>query len=327
MVILVLLSILMHGYCLDSDEQFNSSEDSVGETCTEALCLLQQSVTLKSSQASKRLSGTRTVDSAMPLPLENLSLLETGTVVHVGAVDEKVQILLGLFLFMVVAAIVTVVCALVKPDHGDEDAYPGYTKQDEDPERPMHSEGSAVPSLNASWVVPPRTEAVYYIPDISQAKRRAETYDITDQAGKRVMGVLVKEGGEDPGILVHGVNLEKGGGTPVAFVDIHPDALRHGQLRIASPSSDHPRGKLYGILERIGQSYAVSCDGESVLQIKNHLASGKEQIRVLTTGMGGRQREIGTSSRKGNQPIELHLQSGADGALAVICHLAIQRME
>lgn len=313
----------MHGSCLDNDRQLNSFEDA----CADALCLLQSSVTVTSAQTSKKASVSSTSDSSRSLhrgdvPVQDFALLQKATDVHI---DESIQILLGLFAFMVLAAAITVVCLLQVKHDGDEDpVLGGYLKQDD--EKPVREGGSAMPSLNASFVVPPRTETVYYIPDISQHRRTAKSdFEIMDKDGKKVMGVLVKEGGEDPGILVHSVNPAKGGGAPVAFVDIHPDALRHGQLRIASPSSEHPRGKMYGILERVGESgFAVNCDGERVLWIENQ----SKQIRVLTAGMdGGREQQVGTSTRRGSQPIELHLQSNADGALAIICILAIQRME
>lgn len=332
-----LLTILIHGYCLDNDGQLDNFENAcIG---TEAICLLQSSVKVKNAQTSK-------FSDMSALPLERFSddqrktstrfsLLSTASKqgVRVGIVDEKVKVLLGLLGVLVVGACMTVACLLFKSKDEEEaflihpDMKKQVTKKDLTESRRQENYVEQPTCLSATFVVTPQSEVLYYIPVISKPKKPIEAFQITDTAGRPVMGVLVKDSDDDPGILIHRLAASPGeAGVPIAFIDIHPDALRKGKLRIAIPSSQHQRGTMFGMLERVGESFTVARNGEAVLWIENQFITGNWPIFALTAGANGGGKEFGTSSRRGDH-IEVSLKGDADGALAVICLLAIQRMQ
>lgn len=349
-----LLTILVHGFCLDNDGQLDLFENAC--TGTEATCLLQSSLKVKRAQTPKSGPvtgiGVQQLSDKGSFPIERFSLLATASNVCISGVDEKVQVLLGLLLVLVVGAFSTVVCMLFKrkDDYEEEEEYLIHLDSKKQvPTRhltesldsqpilnlPMEREGSAVsatsvPSLSASFVVPPHSEVLYYLPVISQRRKPVEAFQITDTAGRPVMGVLVKDCDGDPGILIHQLAASPGEtGVPIAFIGIHPDALRRGNMRIAIPSSKHQRGSMFGMLEKVGESYTVVRDGQGVLWIEKQFIAGTYRywpIFRLTAGVNGGGKEFGTSSRRGDQ-IEAHFQEDTDGALAIICLLAIQCMQ
>jgi len=360
-----LLTILVHGFCLDNGGQLYFFENAC--TDTEAICLLQSSLKVKRAQTPK--SGPVTGIGVQQLsdmgssPLERFSLLATAPDVRISGVDEKTQVVLGLLLVLVVGALSTVVCMLFKRKDDYEEEEEEYLihldskKQvptrhlteslDSQPILNSPIEGKVqlsqqfqLPSLSASFVVPPHSEVLYYLPVISQRRKSAnalvptlllrkpvEAFQITDVAGRPVMGVLVKDSDGDPGILIHKLTASPGeAGMPIAFIETHPDARRRGKMRIAIPSSKHQWGSMFGMLEKVGESYTVVRDGQGVLWIENQSITGNRPIFRLTAGVNGGGKEFGTSSRRGDQ-IEAHFQENTDGALAIICLLAIQRMQ
>jgi len=332
-----LLTILVHGFCLDNGGQLYFFENAC--TDTEAICLLQSSLKVKRAQTPK--SGPVTGIGVQQLsdmgssPLERFSLLATAPDVRISGVDEKTQVVLGLLLVLVVGALSTVVCMLFKRKDDYEEEEEEYLIHLDSKKQVLTispREGSvvsaiSVPSLSASFVVSPHSEVLYYLPVISRRRKPVEAFQITDTAGRPVMGVLVKDSDPEPGILIHKLaESPEETGVPIAFIDIHPDALRRGKMRIAIPSSKHHRGSMFGMLEKVNESYTVVRDGQGVLWIENQSITGNRPIFRLTAGVNGGGKEFGTSSRRGDQ-IEAHFQENTDGALAIICLLAIQRMQ
>lgn len=249
-----------------------------------------------------------------------------------SSVDETSQLMMGLLLVVVVGAVIGLVCAmhysstLIKDDAEDaflqDDNARGHLPVGErvDSRRGPESEHDlSTVRLNSSMVVP-RAGIVYYLPAVSQQRKSLEAFSVLDANRKPVMGVLVKQGDDDPGILLHGSPSSGGAGAPLAFIGTHPEAIRSGQLRIAWPSAQHPRGEMFGTLEPDGDAFKVVHEGQLLLWI-----GGGSQNFVLSTGMRGSGKSLGTTKPSGDY-CELHLQSGADAALTVLCVLAVMQL-
>lgn len=318
-----------HGACLDGEGQQDSGED------TDEVCMLQSGVTLKSAKTAVHApDGNLATSSEHPplppdanlVPPEQFSLLDhvkklTG---NMSSFDEKWPILLGVLLLLMVFAFIVVAYLLFSRREDDEEGYPIKPHMDSRASAGSwyDTDASAGIKLSPALVVPPREDAVYYLPDISHLTKPVEAFAVLDKVGKQVLGVIVKEGDEDPGILIHATSSLGGAGAPISFIDTHPDSIRHGQLRIAWPSTEHLRGEMFAMLQMDGDAFKVMRDGENLLCIQRDSTPGSF---VLTQGPDGRGRQIGSSSRRGER-MELRLQSGADSALVVLCMLALMRM-
>eukprot|EP00746_Dinoflagellata_sp_MGD_P004911 gnl/MRDRNA2_/MRDRNA2_109496_c0_seq1.p1 gnl/MRDRNA2_/MRDRNA2_109496_c0~~gnl/MRDRNA2_/MRDRNA2_109496_c0_seq1.p1 ORF type:complete len:338 (-),score=64.81 gnl/MRDRNA2_/MRDRNA2_109496_c0_seq1:186-1199(-) len=244
--------------------------------------------------------------------------------------DETTQIMIGLLVIVMVAGIIALAFALhsskdddYSPHQDVEDFkhdqyadYGGYVERTSS----RHDTADSAMKLNSALVVPRTGEMVYHLPDISQQRKSLEAYTVLGKHGKPALGVIVKEGGDDPGVLLHGPESSGGAGAPLAFITTHPEALRMGQLRIAQPSPDHPTGKLFGTLEPDGEAFKVICQDQVVLWIQ-----GSSKGFTITTGLRGSGRAVGTAARTGDS-MELHLQGGADSALVVICVLVVMQL-
>jgi hypothetical protein len=172
--------------------------------------------------------------------------------------------------------------------------------------------------LNSSLVV--SADTVYNLPDVSQQRKNLEAYSVLHKNGQQALGVIVKFGDDDPGILLHGPSSGGGAGVPMAFIATNPEAIRTGQLRIAQPSPEHPRGRMFGTLEPDGDAFKVMCEGQLLLWIQ-----GGSQRYTLTSGMKGSGQVVGATVPEGDN-LELRLKGGADTALAVICVLVVMQL-
>lgn len=276
---------------------------------------------------------------------------------HATTLDETSQVMIGLLLLLMVFSLVGIVFALKNSDVISKDAWnhdektldyrdsqrsevgqdlPGtfYKPQGPSPRRVDSSKycdfrqdsrnAPAVPSisprsvkLSSSLVVPQGREMVYYLPDISDQRKPLEPYTILGRNDDTALGVLVKMGDDDPGILLHDAPGTGGPGSPVAFVATAAESIRAGQLRILSPSNEQPTGELFGMLEREGDAFKVSREGQLILSI-----TGDPNGFTLSTPTG---KLVGETFPAGNK-VELRLPGGADAALAVVCILVIMQL-
>lgn len=306
----------------------------------DATCLLQSYISPKFSK--EKVLNQEMVNEAFTFPPHQsnhfaappLSLLASSSEYSTRrsrSLDESTQIMIGLLLIVMVASIIGL--AFVMHSSKDDeysphrDAYESfedfkhnqYGQSGGGSLRGYDGSDSAM-MLNSALVVPQTGEMVYYLPDISQQRKSLEAYTVLDKNGKPALGVIVKEGGDDPGVLLHGPESSGGAGAPLAFITTHPEALRRGQLRIAQPSPDHPTGKLFGTLEPDSEAFKVICQDQVVLWIQ-----GSSQGFTATTGLKGSGKVVGTAARIGDG-VELHLQGGADSALVVISVLVVMQL-
>lgn len=305
--------ILRHGCNLVEDYQ----------TDTDVTCLIQSYIIPKLSkerfQRERILEPSALQSGSQNFPPASFVEIVTSRKTLSQGMDQTSQLMIGLLLFLIVAAVIGVSCALLYSEHltKDEEFGEEYDEREHlQVDRGLHDSRRSEFRLNSSLVVPPRSATVYYLPDISQQRKPLESFSILDKSGKQALGVIVKEGDDDPGILLHGPLSAGGAGTPMAFIGTHPDAIRTRQLRIAWPSSEHPRGEMFGILELDRNVFKVVREGEVMFSG----IEGESQGFTLFSGMPGSGERVGTTARAGDS-LELRLQGGADAALAVLCVL------
>eukprot|EP00746_Dinoflagellata_sp_MGD_P020408 gnl/MRDRNA2_/MRDRNA2_147548_c0_seq1.p1 gnl/MRDRNA2_/MRDRNA2_147548_c0~~gnl/MRDRNA2_/MRDRNA2_147548_c0_seq1.p1 ORF type:complete len:507 (-),score=95.89 gnl/MRDRNA2_/MRDRNA2_147548_c0_seq1:36-1556(-) len=179
-----------------------------------------------------------------------------------------------------------------------------------------------------SSLVVSHSEASYLLPDLSQMTRPVEAFDIVNQSGTCVLGVVVNDGSEDPGILLHAPRTADGAGLPLAFVGTSM-ALRHaGSLPIARPCVDKKHGEFFANLNRDfqGGSYSVRKDGLAFMRFEGDFVGRSIWLydKASNTSIGST-RPRGEAF--GQIRFELHLSEGKDAALAILCLLAICRLE
>lgn len=169
--------------------------------------------------------------------------------------------------------------------------------------------------LNPALVVPQGSSMSYFIPGIQQTKA-LQAFSILGDRGQQALGAIVNHSVDDPGILLHGSPSGGGAGATVAFVGPHPDG--RGKMRIAWPSIEHQRGEMFGTLEPDGHAFKVMREGQLLLYIE-----GGSQNFAMSTGPRGSGERVATVAPARDNFVELHLEGGADVALAVISYLAI----
>lgn len=172
------------------------------------------------------------------------------------------------------------------------------------------------------------SEATYLLPDLSQMTRPVEAFDIVNQSGACVLGVVVNDGSEDPGILLHAPRTADGAGLPLAFVGTSM-ALRHaGSLPIARPCVDKKHGEFFANLNRDfqGGTYSVRKDGLAFMRFEGDFVGRSIWLydKASNTSIGSTRPR---GEAYGQIRFELHLNEGKDAALAILCLLAICRLE
>merc|ERR1719265_1234028 len=171
-------------------------------------------------------------------------------------------------------------------------------------------------------------QAAYLLPDLGQMTRPVEAFDVLNLNGTAVLGVVVNDGSEDPGILLHAPRTADGAGLPLAFVGTSM-ALRHsGSLPIARPCTDKKHGEFFANLNRDfqGGTYSVRKDGLAFMRFEGDFVGRSIWLydKASNTSIGSTRPRSEAYSPSG---FELHLNEGKDAALAILCLLAICRLE
>jgi len=170
-------------------------------------------------------------------------------------------------------------------------------------------------------------QAAYLLPDLGQMTRPVEAFDVLNLNGTAVLGVVVNDGSEDPGILLHAPRTADGAGLPLAFVGTSR-ALQHGgTLPIARPCADKKHGESFAALScDFPGGYSVRKNGRPIMRFEGDLVGRSIWMYDKTTSqvVGSTQpcRQASDQSR-----FELHISSGKDAGLAILCLLAISRLE
>lgn len=175
----------------------------------------------------------------------------------------------------------------------------------------------------------PHAETYYLLPDLGHMRRPVESFDIVDRSGSSVLGVVVNDGSEDPGILLHAPRTADGSGLPLSFVGTSMALCNAGSLPIARPCADKKHGEFFANLNRDlqGGSYSVRNDGTSFMRFEGDFVG-----RCIWLYEKGSNQAIGSTQpvkeAYGQIPrFELHLKARKDAALAILSLLAICRME
>jgi len=174
-------------------------------------------------------------------------------------------------------------------------------------------------------LVVPHGEAVYLLPDLTNMRRPVEAFDILSQNGSPVLGVVVNDGAEDPGILLHAPRSTDGAGMPLAFIGTSPNNQRIGSLPIARPCSSRPNGESFGnLLRDASGSYSVVRNSRLQVRIEGDFVGRCMTLRDGSALIGST-RPCGEAY--GQMRLELHIGAGSDAALTILCLLAIVRAE
>lgn len=296
--------ILTSGYRIYEDNEVD----------TDTTCLLQSYIVPHTRQVSSKLTKNRHVAG-----ISFTSSVAIGRKSPSG-LSETTQVMLGAVLVVVVGFVIAVVFALQFSQ--GKNGTP-LQRDDFTGSPPRSTQDLSVMKLNPALVVPRGSSMSYFLPDINlQHGKSLESFKVLDKNGTLVLGVLVKDGIDDPGILLHAAPSGGGPGAPMVFISTQHEALQNGGLRIAWPSADHPRGEMFGTLEPDGNNaFKVLREGRLLLWI-----GGRSKNFMLSTESQGSGESIGTTAPARDNGVELRLQSGSDAALAVLCILAIMKL-
>lgn len=316
----VLLSIILaYGHLLDEHVPVEADET----------CLLQSNVI-------PQLHGKSAKEKMTKAPLTSVAIdrLSKPTSLLSLRLDDSSQLLLCLAAVVFVAAIMCVIFAshhmgdYHKMGGIDDGRYvPGDTSGDDWPAdwrpagTPRVLSRSRMPKLNPALAVPEGKSMVYYLPDISHQRKPLEAFSVLGHPGQQeVMGVVAKQGDDDPGIVLHASSNDGGAGVPLAFISTKLDAIRNGKMRIAWPSAEHPQGEMFGMLELHNDGFKVTRDGQLLLWLE-----GSPPNFRLSTGIQGSGLPVGSTSAGGSN-VQLRLEGGADTALVVLCILGVMQL-
>lgn len=188
--------------------------------------------------------------------------------------------------------------------------------------RPSISHEPLCPSLVLS-----HGEAAYLLPDLGHMAQTVEAYDILNQAGSCVLGCVVNDGSDDPGIVLHYPRTDDGAGLPLAFVGTSMALYQAGSLPIARTGGDK-HGEFFANLNRDlqGGSYSIRKDGLSFMRFEGDFVG--RSIFLYDKGSSqpiGSTRPLGEVY--GRMCFEFRLSAGKDAALAFLGLLAITRLE
>jgi len=255
------------------------------------------------------------------------------TKVHPSSLDETSQVMLGVVLVVLVGFFIAIIFALQVSSTKNGSTFERDDFIGSAPGSARHLSGA---HLNETLTVPEGRSMSYYLPYIFQQQQRKslEAFKILSESGKQVLGFLVNDSNDDPGILLHASTPDGRVGSPMAFISTHSESLHDSKLRIAWPSTEHPRGEMFGTLEPDGDGFKVMREGHLLLSIEGgsqnytlHDASGKS-IGTTTPAGDNYSLPLGfrTTAAAGDNFIDLQLRSGADAALAVVCILAVMKL-
>jgi hypothetical protein len=192
---------------------------------------------------------------------------------------------------------------------------------------PMRYSTSVEEEPLVSSLVVSRGEAAYLLPDLGHMSRPVEAFDILNQSGTPVLGVVVNDGSEDPGILLHAPRTADGAGLPLAFVGTSMALRNSGNLPIARPCVDKKHGESFASLHcDLQGGYSVRKDGHLIMRFEGDLIGRTIWIYDKASNQAiGSTRPCGEAF--GQMRFEVHVATGKDAGLAILCLLAIGRLE
>lgn len=173
----------------------------------------------------------------------------------------------------------------------------------------------------------------YLIPDLAQMKDGVASFDVMSSNGETILEGVINNEAKDAGILLHQPKTVEEASSPVAFVSTSRAALAFGNTPIVRPRVDQPQGEKFGILKRIADGkYAVVRKHCTVMVIEGNVAERCLKLHTaLPESSKGNHNTLGStqpgSDTNGQARIELQVGCGVDAGLAILCVLAIIRLE
>lgn len=242
------------------------------------------------------------------------------------------MVVLGVFIIAIVST-----CNARTAKAGDAHAILEHiTKAGVPPEPPYGSTATATEPFAPLCAMPdmPPGGASYLIPDLAQMKHGIVSFDILGSDGEAILEGVINNEAKDAGILLQQPKgVDEGGGAPVAFVSTARAALAFGNIPIVRPRVGRPQGEHFGILKRIADGkYSVARKRCTVMVIEGHVAERCLKLHTaLPQSSEGHHNTIGStrpcSDANGQARIELHVGTGVDAGLAIMCLLTIIRLE
>jgi len=173
----------------------------------------------------------------------------------------------------------------------------------------------------------------YSLPDLVHMKDGMASFHITSGSGEAILEGVINNEAKDAGILLQQPTTAEAAGMPVAFMSTSRAALAFGNIPIVRPRVDRPQGDNFGILKRIADDkYSVVRKSRTVMVIEGCVA--ERCLRIHTALADSTQKNHNTigSTRPchdadGQARLELHVGSGVDSGLAILCLLTIIRLE